>query len=82
MHKFIKDPTTLIVVVNYDSEIKERTKHLDIHKYEHYKDLLYSYIPDIDEEDKRLSRDRILVELNTNMFKFGVEAIENIVKNK
>lgn len=78
MSKFVQDPSMLLVVVNHNKDIKPRTMHLDSAKFEHYKNLLFSYIPNIDDEVKFVTRPRILVELNTKMFKFEIKAKETV----
>lgn len=78
--KIITDANALVVIVNYDHNINPRTKHLDIGKYDLYREKLLSYGNQSLEVTNKVS-ERILVELNTEMFKFPVKVVSKELHN-
>lgn len=78
MKKFLEDPSMLIIIVNYDSEYDPSFKHFFVEKKDELKNKLIKYLIKDNYENHKIAKERILVEFNTNMFKFNVKKDKNV----
>lgn len=75
MLRFSQDPSVLIIIINYDEQIEYPFRHLFAYKKREFKNRLLNYVTNNDSqlsenELKTIVENRIIVEFNTQMFKF------------
>lgn len=77
MLRFSQDPSVLIIIINYDGQIDYSFRQLFAYKKREFKNKLLNYVTNNDSqlsenELKTIIEYRIIVEFNTQMFKFKV----------
>ena len=77
MLRFSQDPSVLIIIVNYDGQIEYTFRQRFAYKKREFKNRLLNYVTNNDcqsneNELKTVIENRIIVEFNTEMFKFKV----------